>query len=225
MAYLRVMPKTSLRIGLTGNIGSGKTTVARQFERLGVPVYYADARAKALMVEDELLVNKITALFGPAAYSGFQSSKQKSPVAGSAPADQPRELNRTYLAERVFNRPEELAKLNAIVHPAVAQDALRWHQSFPEVPYTLYEAAISFETGGYKEMDAMIVVTASPELRLNRVMERDGSSASEVEARMERQWPEDKKVAAADYLIFNDGEQLLLPQVLRIDRTLKEMAG
>jgi dephospho-CoA kinase len=215
------MPKTSLRIGLTGNIGSGKSTVARQFERLGVPVYYADLRAKALMVEDESLVNHITALFGPEAYSGFQSSNKLASPAGSAPTDQSRELNRAYLAERVFNRPEELAKLNAIVHPAVAQDALRWHRSFPKAAYTLYEAAISFETGGYKEMDAMVVVTASPELRLQRVTERDGSSASEVEARMERQWPEDKKVAAADYLIFNDGEQLLLPQVLKIDRALK----
>lgn len=202
----------SLRIGLTGNIGSGKTTVARIFELLNIPVYYADLNAKKLMTDNEEVRQAIMKAFGPAAYQteDYRSSKVFS-------------LNRQYLADRVFQHPDQLKILNAIVHPAVAADSLRWHKQ-QKSAYTLYEAAITFETGGYKVLDKVIVVTASKKVRLARVMLRDKSTAEQVEARMQQQWAEEKKIELADYQIVNDGQQLLLPQVLKIHEALKAIA-
>ncbi len=192
------------RIGITGNIGAGKTTVAREFERLGIPVYYADERAKELMHVDHDLRKGIVEAFGDRAY-----------LAGG-------QLNRAYLAQRVFGQEEALAKLNALVHPVVARDALGWHLAQP-TPYTLHEAAILFEIGAAAEYDAIIVVTAPYPERLRRVMHRDGVGEEAVAARAARQWPEDRKTSAADILIVNDGRHLLLPQVLRTDRELRAL--
>ncbi|MEM9929562.1 MAG: dephospho-CoA kinase, partial [Bacteroidota bacterium] len=129
-------------------------------------------------------------------------------------------LNRAFLAQQVFNNPAALADLNAIVHPAVAQHALAWHQSQTTAAYTLYEAAITFETGGDKVLDEVIVVTAPVAVRLDRVMHRDGATEQEVRARMDKQWSEEKKVARADFLVKNYANFLLMPQVVDIHSKL-----
>lgn len=191
-----------LKVGITGGIGSGKTTVCKIFEMLGIPVYYADDRAKWLMTHDPELMRAISNTFGQDAYS---------------PEGQ---LNRAYLAKVVFGHDEKLAQLNALVHPAVFRDGSEWHHSQTETPYTLREAALLFESGSYRAIDKMIVVTAPLPLRITRVMERDQVTAAEVMARIEKQWPEEEKVSRADYVIHNDGKQLLVPQVLEIHRSL-----
>lgn len=128
-------------------------------------------------------------------------------------------LNRSHLAKQVFGNDQALADLNALVHPAVAADALQWHQK-QTAPYTLHEAAITFETGGDRVLAAVIVVTAPEKIRLERVMRRDQTDAAAVKARMAKQWPEDKKVAQADYLIKNFAHHLLMPQVVNIHNQL-----
>ncbi|MEM1359985.1 MAG: dephospho-CoA kinase [Bacteroidota bacterium] len=210
------MKKKVLRVGLTGNIGSGKSTVARLFEQLGIPAYYADQRAKQLMVTNEVLRNEITAAFGAEAYvqqPGTNGEMSKGSYT----------LNRAFLAEQVFGNDQQLQLLNGLVHPAVAQDALQWHNSQENVAYTLYEAAITFETGGYKVLDKVIVVSAPEEIRLRRVMKRDGVQAAQVKARMDKQWPEARKIEMADFVIDNSGDQLLMSQVLAVHRQLLEL--
>lgn len=214
------MQTQSLRVGLTGNIGSGKSTVARLFERLGVPVYYADRRAKSLMVSDPDLRQSITDLFGPDAYVDYRSSNPTVTGATDSPT-----LNRAWIAERIFADDSLLTSLNGIVHPAVAADALRWHRSHPEQAYTLHEAAITYETGGDRALDYVIVVTAPEEIRLARVRQRDGTTPEQIRARMAKQWPEAEKIARADHRIINDGHHLLLPQVLRLHRLLTTAAA
>ncbi len=193
-----------LKVGITGGIGSGKTTVCHIFEVLGVPVYFADDRAKWLMTHDPALRNRISARFGDEAYLPDGS------------------LNRVFLAQQVFHDREKLQALNALVHPAVHEDAARWHQEQVRrgALYTLREAALLFESGGYRLLDKMIVVTAPEELRIRRVMQRDGVPREAVLARMANQRPESEKAARADFLIRNDGEHLLLPQVVEVHRSL-----
>jgi dephospho-CoA kinase len=195
-----------MKIGLTGNIGAGKTTVAREFERLGVPVYYADLRAKELMESDAALVGRIRDRFGNRMYSPTGK------------------LRREALAADVFTDPQALGDLNALVHPAVARDATEWHDRQAS-PYTLHEAAIILEIGGEARYTAMVVVTAPVEVRAHRVQGRDGASREQFEQRAARQWTEERKAAAADYLIVNDGNRLLLPQVLAVDRQLRKRAA
>lgn len=214
------MQSRILRIGLTGNIGSGKSTVARIFECLDIPVYYADQRAKSLMINNEAVREQIIAAFGPESYVDYRSSKLDQEAENAAI-----ELNRAYLAEKVFNDENQLKVLNAIVHPAVAADALAWHEAQKGVPYTLYEAAITFETGGYKVLDKVIVVTASEATRLQRVINRDNVNEAQVKARMDKQWPEEKKAGMADFLIDNEGTQPLLPQVLEMHRQLVKLSN
>ncbi len=191
-----------LKVGITGGIGSGKTTVCKIFETLGIPVYYADDRAKWLMTHDSELVEAISNAFGREAYS---------------PEGQ---LNRAYLAKVVFGDDEKLGQLNALVHPAVFRDGLQWHHSQTDAPYTLREAALLFESGSYRAIDKMIVVAAPLPVRIKRVMERDQVTEAAVMARIEKQWPEEEKVKRADFVIFNSGERLLVPQVLEIHRSL-----
>lgn len=192
---------TKLKVGITGNIGSGKTTVCRIFETLGIPVYYADTAAKRLMVEQPDLVRGITGLFGSESYHADGS------------------LNRAHLSARAFADKSLLTQLNALVHPAVRADAERWHRE-QDAPYTLHEAALTFETGGEKRLDRVIVVAAPEALRLRRVMERDGADEAQVRARMQHQMPEAEKVERADFVIDNDGERLLIPQVLVMHQAL-----
>ena len=190
------------RVGITGGIGSGKSTVCMIFEQLGIPVYYADQQAKWLMVHDESLREAIAALLGAEAY---------------LPQGQ---LNSRWIASRVFQHPALLEQLNALVHPAVAAHSEQWHLRQSSVPYTLYEAALLYESGGYKKMDCMITVTAPLPTRIERVMLRDQCSREEVEARIARQMPEGEKVARADFVIVNDGQQSLVFQVLQVHHSL-----
>jgi dephospho-CoA kinase len=199
------MSNRPLKIGITGGIGSGKTTVCRIFEALGIPVYYADSRAKWLMVNDRQLINSIKNLLGTRAYLPDGS------------------LNRSYISQLVFNDQSLLSQLNALVHPAVAEDTLKWHNEQREVPYTLKEAALLFESGSHLHLDKIIAVTAPEPLRIQRVMQRDDVSEAQVRSRIDKQMPEAEKIARADYIIYNDGQQLIVPQVLEIHHLLCKM--
>jgi len=195
-----------LKVGITGGIGSGKSTVCQIFTQLGIPVYDADQRAKALMTTDQSLVLAIKALLGEEAYG---PDKQ---------------LNRQRVTQIVFNAPEKLAQLNALVHPAVARDSQQWHEQQQSVPYTLKEAALLFEAGSYQSLDKIICVVAPEALRIDRVMARDQSNREAVEARIAQQWPQARKARLSDYLVYNDGSRSLLQQVLFIHQQLKQQA-
>ena len=195
-----------LRIGITGGIGSGKTTVAKIFEVLGVPVYYADDAAKRLMNEDGPLQQNIIDHFGAAVFENKQ-------------------LNRSLLASMVFNNPEKLALLNSIVHPVTIDDAEKWMKQLAtageeEIPYAVKEAALIFESGAQKKLDYVIGVHAPYKLRLQRAMQRDGLSKEEIEVRMNRQMDETKKMNLCNFIITNDEEQLLIPQVVELHKKL-----
>ena len=189
------------KIGITGGIGSGKTTVCRIFETLGIPVYYADEEAKRIMVEDADLVHRIKETFGENSY-----------INGV--------LNRAYLAKLVFKDENLLKKLNKIVHPALWRDYEKWHNQKKDTPYTLEEAAILFEMGGAERMDSIIVVYAPLEIRIKRVMERDGAKREEVLDRVSKQMPDEEKVKKAVFVIYNDGDKSLIEQVVTIHRSL-----
>lgn len=186
-----------LTVGVTGGIGSGKTTVCRIFEVLGIPVYYADDRAKQLMQEDDELIAQIKKLFGEEAYQGQQ-------------------LNRPYIAQKVFNNKILLNELNNIVHPAVFRDATHWMQQQTGVPYAIEEAALLFETGSYKKLDKMITVHTSLQERIQRLKKRDNATYEEITARMKHQWNDEDKIKLADFVIYNDGDHSLIKQVLAI---------
>lgn len=192
----------TLRVGITGGIGSGKTTVCKIFSALDIPIYYADDRAKTLMVNDEDLKAKLIDVFGKETYH----------TSG--------ELNRAHLAGIVFKDEAALKKLNALVHPAVKKDGLEWEKTHTEVPYTLREAALIYESGIDKTLDNVIVVTAPEELRIQRVMRRDGVDEAAVRNRIDKQWPEEDKVKRADFVIHNDGEHSLIKQILEIHKIL-----
>lgn len=170
-------------VGLTGGIGSGKSTVAKYFQRLGIPVYHSDERAKVLMEENESIKAEIIQIFGPDSYA-----EEK--------------LNRAYIAEIVFSNPQFLKKLNAIVHPAVRADFLAWCK-LQNAPYVIQEAAVLFENYGYKNLDYNILVKAPKEERERRVMERDGSTREQVQARILNQWTDERKAPLADFILEN----------------------
>lgn len=194
-----------LKVGITGGIGSGKTTVCRMFEVLGVPVYYADDRAKQLMHTDESIRKKLIELFGNEVFI------EKS-------------LNRKLIADLAFKDPTLLTKLNAIVHPAVFNDAQEWFASHEDKRYTLYEAAILFETGSYIFLDKTITVFAPLEDRIVRTMKRDNSSREEVMERVSKQMSDEEKMKKSDYIIYNDSTQPLIEQVLTIHHRLIELS-
>lgn len=193
-----------LKIGLTGGIGSGKTTVARFFSLLGVPVYNSDLRARELMQHDPDLIKEITAAFGADSYIGNGG-----------------ELNRAYLAGIVFNNATELARLNALVHPAVFRDFDSWTLRQTS-PYVIKEAAILFESGSYKDCDAVILVTAPAVLRIARVSQRDNLSEEQVRDRIKNQLSDEEKSQYARFIVSNDEQSLLIPQLLTIHQLLLE---
>jgi dephospho-CoA kinase len=190
-----------MKVGLTGNIGSGKTVVAGIFNTLGVPVFHADLEARKLYDQEEVK-KQILHLFGKEVF---------------APSG---DIIRTKLAEIVFKDQDLLRQLNNIIHPAVRLKYEQWHERSGEGPYTLYEAAILFESGHYKEMDKVICVTAPEELRIQRVMDRDHVSRDEVLKRISNQWEESKKIELADFVINNDGSEGLIGQVMGIHERL-----
>jgi dephospho-CoA kinase len=191
------------KIGLTGGIGSGKTTVAEVFRRLGVPVFLSDDVARRLQEDDPKVKKGIQELFGDEIYADGKLDREK--VAGI-----------------VFKDKKKLEQLNAIVHPAVAEAFQQFCEKHREEKYVLKEAAILFETGGNKQLDGMIVVTAPEALRTSRVMQRDGVSQEEVTRRMKNQWPEEEKVKQADFVIVNDEKELVIPQVVEVDKALRK---
>jgi len=191
-----------LKVGITGGIGSGKTTVARVFEQSGVPVYHADFWAKEIMNTDPLVKQRLKELFGNDIYD----------LSGKA--------DRKKIAELVFKDKNKLNELNAVIHPAVWLHGENWLKQYKDKPYILKEAAILFESGGNKDMDKVIMVAAPREIRIERVMKRDHVTREEVEARMANQWDDEKKTALSDFVIINDGKMLVIPQVLEIHRKL-----
>ena len=164
-----------LKIGLTGNMGSGKTTVSKIFEILGIPVFYADDEAKKVMVTDQILINAIKSAFGAISY--FDDGT----------------LNRKHIASIVFNNDTELKKLNSLVHPAVFRAFDEWLKNFDDVPYVLKEAALLFESDSYRFCDYTIMVQAPLDTRIKRVMKRNGLTLNEVERRNSNQFSEEKK--------------------------------
>jgi dephospho-CoA kinase len=185
-----------LKIGLTGGMGSGKTTVSQIFAALGIPVFYADDVAKAIMNEDEVLRQRITNLFGADAYKE-------------------NELNRKYIAGIVFNDAYKLEQLNALVHPVTIAAADKWMNEQTS-PYVIKEAALMFEAGAAAHLNYVIGVYAPQHLRIQRVMHRDKASSEEVLARINKQIDEKIKMKLCDFVIVNDEQQAVLPQVLSL---------
>jgi dephospho-CoA kinase len=194
----------ALRVGLTGGIGSGKSIVAKVFETLGMPVYYADDAAKRLMNENEDLKALIKKHFGTAAY--------KDGI-----------LDRKYLAEKVFSNKEKLELLNSIVHPATIKDAEEWMRR-QTTPYAIKEAALIFESGAQQYLDYVIGVYAPAILRIHRSMKRNNITKEEVTGRMNKQINEEIKMKLCDFVITNDEQQAVLPQIMELHEKLQKLA-
>ncbi|HMI68164.1 MAG TPA: dephospho-CoA kinase [Cyclobacteriaceae bacterium] len=199
--------KRPLQIGITGGIGSGKSLVCRIFQQLGVPVYDADSRAKELMVTDSILAGQIKKEFGTQSYSSDGG------------------IDRTLLAQTVFNDPVKLEKLNRMVHPRVAEDYNHWVEQHRDKPYVIKEAALIFEAGSWKGLDKVIVVASPEGLRMKRILSRDTHrTANDVQAIINNQMPEEEKLKRADFVITNDESQLVIPQVLQLHEQLVRMS-
>lgn len=194
-----------LKVGITGGIGSGKSTVSKIFELLNVPVYYADEASKRLYTSDKNLMANIKKNFGEEVYTNDQ-------------------LNRSRLAAMVFNDPEKLALLNSIVHPPTIKDAADWMQQ-QTAPYIIKEAALIFESGSSAGLDLVIGVYAPKHIRIQRVMERDSISRDDVLNRMNRQIDEELKMKLCDFVIQNNELMLVLPQVLELHENLLQKAA
>jgi dephospho-CoA kinase len=185
-----------ITIGITGGIGSGKSTVAKVLQLMGYPVYSSDQRAKDLMHEDQLLVAGLKELFGEEAYLDS-------------------ELNRPYIAAQIFKDTSKRTAMNNLVHPAVRKDFQNW-VSQQKSPILFQESALLFETGNYKSFDAVILVSAPKEIRMQRVKERDQLTDEQVQSRFNAQMPEEEKMKLTNLVIHNDGNQLLVPQILHL---------
>ncbi|MFT4154418.1 dephospho-CoA kinase [Parafilimonas sp.] len=194
-----------LKIGLTGGMGSGKTTVSKIFSVLGIPVFYADDAAKTIMNEDAGLKQSIINLFGQAAYMN-------------------NELNRKYIAGIAFNDKFKLEQLNALVHPVTIAAADEWMNAQTS-SYVIKEAALMFESPAAASLDYVIGVYAPQHLRLQRVMNRDNTTREAVLARMHNQLDETIKMKLCDFVIINDEHTAVLPQVLALHKKFLEMAG
>jgi dephospho-CoA kinase len=192
------------RIGLTGGIGSGKSTVAKIFEVLGIPVYYADDAAKNIMNDDEELKQQIIKYFGARSYVNNK-------------------LDRKYISKKVFNNKEDLSLLNSLVHPATIRDAENWMKD-QTTAYAIKEAALIFESGAEKFLDHVIGVSAPENLRIERTMKRDNISEEEVKDRIKNQMSEEKKMSLCNFVVTNDEQQPLLPQVIALHKQLLHLA-
>ncbi|MEI5985230.1 MULTISPECIES: dephospho-CoA kinase [Sphingobacterium] len=188
-----------LKIGITGGIGVGKSMAARIFKVLGIPTYDADREAKDIMFKSEAVRQALLKTFGKEVYL------------------EDGQLNRAWLSKQVFSNAEELAKLNAIVHPAVIQDAEDWASAQTSL-YSVKEAALLFESGSYKKLDFTILVTSPESVRIERVMKRDQVTEEEVRRRMSKQMPESEKEKLADFIIHNDDDHSLIVQVMELHK-------
>ncbi len=190
------------RLGITGGIGSGKSLVCSILEKFGIPVYYADKEARRLMNTSVDLKRAIKDVFGEEIYPDG-------------------ELDRQEMGRRIFEKPDLLNEINRMVHPVVREDFIKWSESCENVPYVIEEAAILFESGAASEMDASVLIYAPKQLRIERVMARDGLSRSEVEKRINIQMDEEEKKRLADRVILNDEKKLLLPQLVALHEDIK----
>lgn len=190
-----------IKVGLTGNIGSGKSTIAKIFKTLEAPVFNADIEAKKLYLEPHVL-EKVEA------------------IAGSQVLDDQGNLNRQALAGVIFNDQEKLNAINNLIHPLVRKRYYEWLENNIQSPYTVMEAAIMIEGGLYRQMDRLVIVSASEQVRLERVARRDGLEKKEISQRMQHQLKEEVLLQYADNIIDNNGEKLVIPQVLAIHKAL-----
>ena len=193
-------PETMKIIGLTGGIGSGKTTVGRMFQELGVPVYDSDKEAKLLMQNSQEIRDGLVALFGNNAIVGDQ-------------------VNREFISNRVFTDKDLLQQLNGLVHPAIRSHFLSWQRK-QTFPYVIQEAAVIFENSSYPNYDKIILVTAPKEVRLKRVQARDGSTRKKVLDRMKNQWPDSQKRKLSNFIIHNTNLEKTRIKVGQIHRTI-----
>jgi dephospho-CoA kinase len=194
-----------LKIGITGGIGSGKSLVCKVFSMLGIPVYDSDSRAKWIANFHPVVKKEMIVLFGSDAYLDGK-------------------LNTRYISEIVFKDKSKTEKINAIIHPKVGEDFNEWYSQQINVPYILKEAALLYESGSYKTLDKIIVVTAPLEMRIKRVLQRDvHRTESEVRAIINKQFSEEEKCKRADFLIYNNEEQLVIPQVVDLDKKFRKV--
>mgnify|MGYP000854458350 CR=1 FL=1 len=194
-----------MKVGITGGMGSGKSTAAKIFEALKIPVFYADHESKQILETNQLVKEKLTNHFGSRLF----------------PNDK---LDRSFLASQIFNNQEAMSFVNSVMHPAVAERFIEWSEK-QTAPYCLKEAAILFEIGSYKELYKTILVVADKEIRIDRVMKRNGWSREEVLARMKNQWEDSQKEPLADFVIYNSEKELLTPQILKIHENLISSAN
>jgi len=195
-----------VRVGITGGIGSGKTIVASVFERIGVPVFYADAEAAHITNSHPDLIRSLKENFG-------------ADIIGSDGTP-----DRKKLREVIFHDEGKRKAINSLIHPLVKQRFESWCSEHQHFPIVMKEAAILFESGSDKGLNKVIVVAAPEDLRIQRVMKRDGVDEGHVRAVMKNQMPESEKTCLADFVIHNDEEQLLVPQVLRVHSILKALS-
>jgi dephospho-CoA kinase len=186
-----------LKVGLTGNLGSGKSLIAKIFNILLIPVYNADNASKSFL-KDRIVQEKLRQAFGKAVFSATN------------------EIDKKALGKIVFNDIRKLVILNSILHPLVREDFRNWCNSQKEKPYVIQEAAIIFESGFRDEYDKIIHVSCPEELAIERAMDRDNANREDIIKRMDFQWKDEKKAAISDYIILNDGSELIIPQVLKI---------
>ncbi len=198
--------KKPLIVGITGGIGSGKTTAAKIFESLGIPIYIADEKARTLTAENPEILSYIRETYGDGVF------------------DENGALLRKKLGEKVFGDKEKLKALNEVIHPIVNRDFKEWTAQ-QDAPYVLKEAAVLFESGNYTNCDYVILVVAPKEIRINRVMKRSGLSREDIEARMHHQWSDDDKLALSDFVIHNDDDHELMPQIYDIHEDIKRLAN
>lgn len=191
----------TIAVGITGGIGSGKSTICKIFSLLGVPVFEADVVAKNIMNRNQKIITELTKWFGADIYTDGV-------------------LNRKMLASAIFENENWIKKVNDLVHPMVREEYLQWKNTRSEL-YSIYEAAILFESGFYQLMDVNILVTAPEDLKIKRVMARDNITAKQVAARMNKQWPDSEKRKFASAEIVNDNSTLIIPQIIEIDNKLK----
>jgi len=191
-----------IKVGITGGIGSGKSTACKVFRAMGIPVFDADSVAKQLMDTDLVIREQLIQLFGSSVYQSNQT------------------IDRKYLAGIVFNDPSSLEQLNAIIHPAVRNEFEVWCQT-QQSPYVIHEAAILFESGFYKMMDKTIAVVTDEEERIERVMKRNAMTEEQIRLRIRNQWTDEQRIKLADFVIGNNDNELIIPQIVEIDKKLR----